>query len=37
LVVGRERLGAEGFDAEFEAGRTMTMETAIADALQNGS
>jgi predicted ATPase len=37
LVVGRERLGAQAFDAEFEAGRTMTMETAIADALQNGS
>ena len=37
LVVGRETLDPEAFDVEFEAGRTMTMETAIAEALQNGS
>jgi tetratricopeptide (TPR) repeat protein len=33
LVLGLETLGKEAFEAEFEAGRSMTMEMAISEAL----
>jgi len=34
LVIGRKELGDDVFEAEADAGRTMTLDTAISEALR---